>query len=228
MDKQRALEKIKKCLALGASQNPHEAAAAMRQARTLMEKHQVSDGDLFMADVKESIAKARAADRPAMWESILASTVADAYSCKLLFQRVYAPTKGSHIFIGEMAELASYTMCVLLRQVLRDRTKYMQSELKRCKKSAKTRRADHYCYAWVMSVKRMVDQFARGAEISAATKTYMEEKYPSLKEIKCSDRLSGHSNNRYADAVAGGKAGRNAQLHHGVKGETERRMLGVQ
>ncbi|MDR0249914.1 MAG: DUF2786 domain-containing protein [Burkholderiales bacterium] len=226
MDKQRILEKIKKCLALGASQNPHEAAAAMRQARALMEKHQVSDGDLFMADVKESMARARAADRPAMWEAILAATVAEAYSCRIIFQPMFSPKKGKHVFIGEMAELASYTMSVLLRQALRDRTKYMQGDLKRCKKSIKTRRADHYCYAWVKSVRHMVDRFAKGNEISAATKAYMEEKYPSLDKMKSSDRLSGRNDRSYIDAVAGGAAGRDAQLHHGVKGSAQL-MLGA-
>jgi hypothetical protein len=38
MDHSKALEKIKKLLRLAASDNPHEAAAAMRQARALMEK----------------------------------------------------------------------------------------------------------------------------------------------------------------------------------------------
>ena len=35
MDKQKVLEKIKKCLALGESANEHEAAQAIRQAQIL-------------------------------------------------------------------------------------------------------------------------------------------------------------------------------------------------
>ena len=37
--RERALEKIKKCLALAESPNPNEAESALRQARKLMEKY---------------------------------------------------------------------------------------------------------------------------------------------------------------------------------------------
>lgn len=39
MNDQRILERIKKCLALSQSSEPHEAAAALRQAQKLMEMH---------------------------------------------------------------------------------------------------------------------------------------------------------------------------------------------
>ncbi|HWV46432.1 MAG TPA: DUF2786 domain-containing protein [Nitrospira sp.] len=45
-DKARILEKIKKCLALGKSSNAHEAAAALRQAQKLMDKHGVSQEEI--------------------------------------------------------------------------------------------------------------------------------------------------------------------------------------
>ncbi|MFC0020178.1 DUF2786 domain-containing protein [Neisseria gonorrhoeae] len=41
MDKEKVLDKIKKCLALGRSANEHEAAQALRQAQALMEKYKV-------------------------------------------------------------------------------------------------------------------------------------------------------------------------------------------
>lgn len=48
MDRNKAIGKIKKCLALSKSSEPHEAAAAMRQAQKLMQafevdEHEVSD-----------------------------------------------------------------------------------------------------------------------------------------------------------------------------------------
>lgn len=50
--RERALEKIKKCLALAESTNPNEAESALRQARKLMEKYQLemSDVDSSRAD----------------------------------------------------------------------------------------------------------------------------------------------------------------------------------
>ena len=41
MNKQKALEKIKKCLALSKSANEHEAAQALKQAQALMRLHQI-------------------------------------------------------------------------------------------------------------------------------------------------------------------------------------------
>lgn len=45
-NKEKIVDKIKKCLALGKSNNPHEAAAALRQAQKLMEMHGLSEDDL--------------------------------------------------------------------------------------------------------------------------------------------------------------------------------------
>ena len=43
MDKNKAIEKIKKCLALGKSANEHEAAQALKQAQALMREYGISD-----------------------------------------------------------------------------------------------------------------------------------------------------------------------------------------
>lgn len=46
MDKEKAIARIKKCLALSKSPNEHEAAAALRQAQKLMASHGVSEEDV--------------------------------------------------------------------------------------------------------------------------------------------------------------------------------------
>lgn len=46
MDKNKAIDKIKKCLALGQSSNPNEAASAMRQAQKLMQMHDLTEDDI--------------------------------------------------------------------------------------------------------------------------------------------------------------------------------------
>lgn len=50
MDRARLLEKIQKCLALSQSPEPHEAAAALRQAQKLMDLHNVTDRELGLAE----------------------------------------------------------------------------------------------------------------------------------------------------------------------------------
>lgn len=46
MDKNKVIEKIKKCMALGKSSNPHEAAAALRQAQKMMNAHGLTEDDI--------------------------------------------------------------------------------------------------------------------------------------------------------------------------------------
>ena len=45
MNKKDVIEKIKKCLALSKSANQHEAATALRQAQSLMEKYNIDADD---------------------------------------------------------------------------------------------------------------------------------------------------------------------------------------
>ncbi|WP_304672555.1 DUF2786 domain-containing protein [Neisseria bergeri] len=53
MDKQKVLEKIKRCLALGESANEHEVAQAIRQAQILMKKYGISEMDVELSAVTE-------------------------------------------------------------------------------------------------------------------------------------------------------------------------------
>ena len=50
MDK-RILDKIKKLMALAGSNNPHEAANALRKAQLLMQQYQLSEADVELSDI---------------------------------------------------------------------------------------------------------------------------------------------------------------------------------
>ncbi|GAB3443792.1 DUF2786 domain-containing protein [Insolitispirillum peregrinum] len=84
-DTDRMVAKIKKLLALSASPNEAEAAAALSKAKELMEKHSISDTAIRLADITEAKGKASVADRPNRWESDLVDLVARAFGCKTLF-----------------------------------------------------------------------------------------------------------------------------------------------
>ena len=53
MNKEKILDKIKKCLALSKSANEHEAAQALKQAQALMEKYEVNAVDIALSEVSE-------------------------------------------------------------------------------------------------------------------------------------------------------------------------------
>ena len=50
--------KIKKCLSLSQSDNPHEAASALRQAQALMRKHGLDEVAMANAEVGEAFVDA--------------------------------------------------------------------------------------------------------------------------------------------------------------------------
>lgn len=215
MDRTKALDKIKKCLRLATSANPHEAAAAMRQAQALMQQFGIGQSDVDMADVMESAAVAGSKKTPAKWEAQLAHTVSKVYACKVLF----VGGIGRWNFIGEMAEVAGYTMTVLLRQVRQARRDFTLNNLKRCKVATKVRRADVFCEAWVQAVYNQVAAFA-GAELSPAVEQYLAHHYPDLVQQKPRDR--NESARRKAgvrtigDALHGLLAAADVRLNHGM------------
>jgi len=215
MDRKKALDKIKKCLRLSTSANPHEAAAAMRQAQALMTKYGIGQADVSMADVMECTAAAGSKKTPAQWEAHLASTVAKAYACKVLF----AGGIGRWNFIGEMAEVAGYTMIVLLRQVRQARRDFTLNKLKRCKLATKVRRADVFCEAWVHAVYEQVTSFA-GVELSSAVEQYLARHYPDLTQLKQRDRNATTRRKAgvraVSDAMHGLLAAADVRLNHGM------------
>lgn len=218
MDHKKALDKIKKCLRLAASGEPHEAATAMRQARALMDKYRIEEGDVLASEVAEACARSGSKSRPVNWEAGLASVVGKAYACRYLFVQ----GSGQYRFIGEMAEVASYTLTLLLRQVRQARRDYIANHLTRCKAATKTKRADTFCSAWVWGVRTSVMTFAGTDEPSAAVEAFMSKNYPELQSFTPVDRNGGKkgaSARDHKDAAHGIEAADGVRLNHGVNGQ---------
>lgn len=158
-DKNKILQKIKKCMALSASSNPHEAAAAMRQAQKLMAKFGISDDEVRLADVAE--AHCTTCMRSATgWMAFLANTVAKAYRCEVWFTNAYAWETVHAVFCGVQPaqELAVYSFTVLRRLLSAQRSTYYKKT--RGKRSNRIARADSYALGWITRVRIEVDRFA--------------------------------------------------------------------
>lgn len=228
-DRANILGKIKKCLALSASSNEHEAEAALRQARKLMEAHGVSDLDIQAAEAEERRAKSGAKSTPANWETMLAMKVGDAFGCRVIFCSVWNRL-GDWCFVGCGAtpEVAHYAFIVLHRQARRAREEHIKAKLKRCKVATKTRRADLFSEGWVRSVVGTIAAFAGNDQQSAAIDAYMSKRYPNLNSLKARDRNDGRQlrDHEYNDYAAGSRSGRDAQLNRGVGGAERPLALG--
>ncbi len=226
MDKTSALEKIKKCLRLAASDNPNEAATALRQAKALMSRFQVGDEDVLFSEVKEAGTRSRAARHPTEWENHLVWTVADAFGCDIYFNSIWSGTRrtGDHVFVGEKAEIAAYAMHVLLRQVCKARQEYMRTKLKRCSVKTKRERAYWFCVAWVAGVASHVKEFVGQQPVSKATSTYMAKRTAGWDDVKLTKRRQNR-NTHIDDIIAGRQSAQDAQLWHGVNQGEEQKVL---
>lgn len=219
MDKQAAIEKIRKCLALAKSANENEAATALRQAQALMRKYGIEGGDILMAEVAEERVKAGAKAKPVKWESLLSSTVAAAFGCEKVFVQSWQAGHWHFIGCGPAAEIATYAYTVLMRQLRKARSEYQKVHCKRLVPASKTRRADLFCEAWVVAVRQQIEAFAGSHANQDALAAYMAHHYPDLETLTPRDRQNGKKLRcgDVAAKAAGWVAGKQAELNHGVQ-----------
>ena len=211
MTKDKALKKIRKCLALSQSGEPHEAAAALRQAQKLMEEFNLNDRDVELADVKESAASAGSrAETPSAWLTTLAHTVEEAFGVSSFYE-VHLNRPSRFVFVGldPANEIAQYTFAVLLRQCRAARSAYYKT--RRGKRANRIARADAYAMGWVRAVERKVQEFAK--PVPQIVGQYLTEKHNGLVTITPKSRTlaDGHEH-----GVAGFIDGKNVELHHGM------------
>lgn len=224
-DISKALEKIKKCLAMAASSNANEAATALRQAQVLMQKYDISETDIEAADAKSFQSKSNVQSKPSSWEALLAQTVSMAFNCDYIFTRnIFGEANWKFIGVGVSAELSGYAFNVLLRQIKKDRTNYIKSSLSRCKQKTKTIRADNYCNGWISEVYFSVKNFAPAVEKPKAVKAYIKKNHSALTTIEPRKRKAAGSSkqNEHNDHYAGSKDAENVSLNHGVSSEKNR------
>lgn len=85
MDK-RVLDKIKKLMALAGSNNPHEAAIALRKAQLLMQEHQLSEADVELSDIAESCSvMANASEKQPQWSLNLMAMIKQTFGVSSYF-----------------------------------------------------------------------------------------------------------------------------------------------
>lgn len=231
MDKQDAINKIKKCLALGRSSNQHEAANAMRQAQKLMQQYGVDHEALAMSDVSESAAKGRTAALPD-WECLLASVVAEVFGCEMLVMRglrlayLVEHRRSKFVFIGTGAapDVAAYAQDVLARQCARARLDHIAEQPNSCKAITKTARGDVFAKAWVFSVERVLEKFACADRDVLLLQAYKAQHYPQTVTLKPKAREVGRNvkRNSWGDGYA---AGAKADLKRGLGGAVHRELL---
>lgn len=171
------LAKIERCYALAKSSNPNEAAIAVRQAKALMDKHNISESDLLMLDVVREFGHFGTKSLPALWVMNLVNAVAEAFECKPLFIRGSNQSKSGFqmIGVGAAPSIAMYSFDVLMRQLKQARKHYLAHELKDVTRS-KTKLADLFCYGWTTEVRQKCKAISPDHKIKEKIDAYVNTK----------------------------------------------------
>lgn len=161
---ERAIRKIKHCLALAQSSNENEAATAtataMRQAQALMREYQLSETDVKLSDVGEVESSMSRAERRPVWDRNLSAMVAQVFNCKALRYQHWCNTKRRRVeravFVGvnPSQHIALYAYETLLAKLTQARSEYSSGvRAGRHRRSYSPATAgDHFAIAWVNEV----------------------------------------------------------------------------
>lgn len=214
------MQRIRKCLALAKSDNPHEAAAALRQAQKLMQMHGLDNAEIQLAAIGESAVGNRSASLP-KWHGALIGAVAQAFVCQSIIST--DPSGTRIVFVGrhDCCEIAAYTYTVMRRHVLAARQRFIATLSPRCKPHTKTLRADSYCEGFVLALIELTEQLAMTDEERAVLETYLQRRFGALTTARSSRDTANAKRirDRQPDYRAEGYCdGQQVEIHRGVRG----------
>lgn len=225
------IAKIKKCLNLGKSSEPHEAALA--RAQDLMEKHGITVEDVKLADVGSEKAKVGNARTQPRYMHILVNMICSVFGVEAVYEPEWRcstdrwTTNISFIGLDPAPEIAAYCFSVLRRQLVTGRREFVKGLRKNLKRTTKTRRGDLWAEAWVSAAKKKAVAISLTREQKDLIDAYMAKKYNSLEDSK-ERRVKFMGRGDSNAFIAGHMAGQEVTLHPGMatNGSGEPALIG--
>lgn len=222
MDK-RILDKIKKCLELAKkATNEYEAAAAMRSAQALMEKHRISSEQVGFAHIEEKSVHLNIS-RVVSYQAKFVNLIERAFGVKAILADHFL--QGREIrFIGTapQPELATYCWAVLWPKLKEERTSYVKKQPNQCKRATKVARGDVFACGWVNGVYQQVHDFALSEHEIGIVESYTAHHYPNLRNTKPMHR--GKKANKGSAESDGYTAGKKHSIHRPINGAEQQKL----
>lgn len=218
MNRADALLKVTKLMRMSKSANANEAATALRMAQKLMEEHAIDAVELDAEGLEPIVEQHGVTRRGRNWplyRSALANLLCKAFGLTYFW---YLESSSHELrFIGprSRAAVATYCYTVLLRQLERDRRKFL-SRVRKAKNRAA--RGDVFGTGWVSGAASKLQSFA-GTDDSERINRFVSDNFGELTERTAAARKSKAVSNN--DIYAGHHAGRSAQLDRGVNGNSQ-------
>lgn len=221
----RVLDKIRRCLALSESSNPNEAAQALKQAKILMQKHQLTESDVLASEVAEFEVKANHKGKnPPEWEADLAQMIAKVFECVCMRRRYKGAAHWLFIGVSPAPEVAGYAMQVVLRKCISERRDFLTTghAALRGGRSGKIKAADCFCQGFVLGCKPSIESLDPKKDTRIAE--YMEKNYSEANILATIDRVKDLKQSEVLAASYGYALGRRVGLHRPVSGESGKQI----
>ncbi|ECP3934161.1 DUF2786 domain-containing protein [Salmonella enterica] len=219
-DKDKAIRRLKKLMALTSSSNANEASAALARAQKLMEAHGVTQDDIEILDINESICDywpVGASNRP-RYMAYLLQVIKDAFGVDYILLGNGVSFYGLY----NRPELAAYTFEVLGRQLMKARKGFIKTQNKRIKTSTKTARGDEFAEGWIIAVLNKIEKLARTAREVDLAERWLEKKYTHT--VTRNTRQSGKTRDNDNARNSGYREGKQASLHQPVNGQEQAKI----
>lgn len=209
--REKLLSRLKKCMALSASPEPHEAAAAMRHAQALMRELGVTEADLEALAIHDAVIKTREGFGACRVMSHLIGIVRDAFGVEGISERNPGTANRLNVrYIGprDRVVMAEYAHKVVWRAMMASWEAYL---LLRPYLKGQAGRRQAFCIGWLAAVHSKVQALAPDESESAAINKWIDNKYGALTMMKHKSKSLSAS-----DYHAGKDAAGDFQLHRPV------------
>lgn len=227
MDREGILRKIRACLRLAGSANPHEAAAALRQARALMDKHGLSAADAAGLTSASAPTRGRGAMVP---DSIicLAQIIAEGNRCRALFRLVSNGHSGTTCVefhgVRTDAQVSAYAFTVLRRLLEASKSEYLIAEERGRRRKWPAARRKHqgelFSLGWVAAVGELFPKADISVDhersLQLALKQAGAEVATTKQDRKTKERTPSQRFEDFRAQAAGFNQGSGVRLHRGV------------
>lgn len=231
-NKERFIKRLKNLLALSTSPNEHEAAAALRKARELMDKYQLTEEDVALSEVLEAetlLARAHPTD----YDSLLIHTIGRVFRCYFFLRKGTRGRNGklsTHVvFVGVhfAAELAAYAYMVFSRKQAMARKLYFGSITKRFKLSNRIAKANAFALGWAAGVEKAAADLMASFELPSQVSNYIERLKSESEFQVTKSRASSEAGSvkHFDDLGKGIAAGQKESINIPLNGKEEKGPL---
>ena len=207
--REKLISRLKKCLALSASPEPHEAAAALRQAQKLMTELGMTEADLLGLELADAVVKTREGFGACRTMNFLTSIIMEAFGIQCIYERNPGSANRLNVrYVGpqDRVLLAEYSHRVLWRAMQGAWDNFL-SQRPCMKGDGGKRQAFHL--GWLVGVREKLDELAPSEAETAAVNRWIAKKFGELVPGKAVKQKPVNS----AAFNAGVEAGEDFSLH---------------